>query len=784
MRIALIFFLLSFIDLYSQVNVILQSQEDVNNFQIDSIFGTLKVESDSIENLDSLYKLKYIEGNLFLTNCSNLQDIKGFNNLEFLLDSLIIENNPDLSICCCFVNILNSEHSSYTRISNNAPGCNNKNEIVTNCFSIQNPCGVSNFTDTLKTADDINNFECNDYFGSLIVDYSNINDSILFLCPKTISGDLSLLNNETITDLSLLENLDSVKNLRIENCSNLKKLDGIDISLMDTLNLQNNKKLYACNEVIALIDSGVLSSNKIILDSNASSCNSLHQISHFKRQKYYPCGELEKTDTLIYQFEIDSFDCQDYEGSIYITDSLITNLRGLSNLQTVHHNFTLNNLNLTYLDTLNLSITNKFTIQNNRKLKTIENIQFNNPSNVIEFSNNDSLIEIIDLTYTDSLIIKNNKSLDNCCAIAENLFHETTKNIVIESNSLNCNGLVEIKNYCLDNAFPCGLLGVTDTFTKNSDFDFNCYEYKGSMFIRGHSLDSIDSTNNIRNIRGNLEIEELHQVNLFGFENLENINGSLIIRNNSVSNLKAFGNLNEIQGELIIDANNNLRNNPINAETAVRKITLSNNDSITSLTFGQRVSNAIRLDAIEIYNNNALEYIGGGFSEQMDSITISNNDNLTSISAISATNTVHDLLEVSGNSKLSDCCDLEPLLRTLGDTSETVITIGENADSCISIQSILNNCQIFTAIEVEYNNTNNELRIIQNNNSFIEIEGNILNQADKIYLIGISGNILSTHLCDKAQKMMIETDKFPSGFYVIAATKRDKLLKAVKLFKK
>jgi hypothetical protein len=466
-----------------------------------------------------------------------------------------------------------------------------------------------------------------------------------------------------------------------------------------------------------------------------------------------------------------------------ITDDQITNLKGLKNLSSVYHSLSLVSLNIDSIDTLTLSVTGKLLVRNNTRLKSIKNINLREATNVIEISHNDSLTAINYLPFSDSLLIKNNKSLDNCCAIADNLFENTDKYVYVDSNNINCSGLNQIKYYCLETAFPCGILGVTDTFKENSDFDIDCYEYRGNMYVTGSNLNAIDSSNSIIYINGDLIIEEVNQPSLNGFVNLENINGSLILKNNSISNLKAFRNLYEIQNRLIVDANNRLISNPIDAETFVRNITVTNNDSIRFLYFGDGEINQNRLKSIEISGNQSLESIDGMFSEHMDSIKISNNYNLASINAIAHTDTVYDILEITDNPKLSECCSMEPMLNGLSDTSSTVINIDNNADSCISVESILNNCQIFTS----YNTTQYpayDLKISQNNGSFIELSGSALEHSDKIYVIGVTGNVINSIPCNGSQKQTLTIENCPGGLYLIVASNGNSVLKAVKLFKK
>ena len=111
------------------------------------------------------------------------------------------------------------------------------------------------------------------------------------------------------------------------------------------------------------------------------------------------------------------------------------------------------------------------------------------------------------------------------------------------------------------------------------------------------------------------------------------------------------------------------------------------------------------------------------------------------------------------------------------------INIDNNADSCNSVESILNKCQIFTSYNTAQYPTY-DLKISQNNGSFIELSGTALEHSDKIYVIGVAGNIITSLPSNRLQKQTLTIDTYPGGLYLIVASNGDSVLKAIKLFKK
>ena len=79
--------------LLAQDTVTYTNQTDINNFNSDSIFSSLVIESDSALYLDSLNKIIFIENDLIIRNCNQLLSNEYFKNLEYVGGKIKIINN-------------------------------------------------------------------------------------------------------------------------------------------------------------------------------------------------------------------------------------------------------------------------------------------------------------------------------------------------------------------------------------------------------------------------------------------------------------------------------------------------------------------------------------------------------------------------------------------------------------------------------------------------------------------------------------------------------------------
>lgn len=113
----------------------LQSLQGLNS--LETIDGNLSLyEMNSISNLDALENLNLVTGQIFLIDNTVLSNIDGLQFIDgTIIQNLTIQNNPALSTCainsfCDYLSISSNEAT----ISNNAEGCNTRNEIEAACL--------------------------------------------------------------------------------------------------------------------------------------------------------------------------------------------------------------------------------------------------------------------------------------------------------------------------------------------------------------------------------------------------------------------------------------------------------------------------------------------------------------------------------------------------------------------------------------------------------------------------------------------------------------------------
>jgi len=141
-------------------DVTLTTQEEVNDFVTNypdctEIDGSLIIGEASggrssttqITDLSGLSGLRFVTGNLTISNNNLLADIGFLANIESLGGILTISNNSNLNICSeVFVCSLIDSDPDVVAITNNATGCNNSPEVSNECASL--PVNLIRFTAT------------------------------------------------------------------------------------------------------------------------------------------------------------------------------------------------------------------------------------------------------------------------------------------------------------------------------------------------------------------------------------------------------------------------------------------------------------------------------------------------------------------------------------------------------------------------------------------------------------------------------------------------------------
>jgi len=269
-------------------------QSEVDSFQINypgctEIEGDVYIGGDDIANLDGLLVLTSIGGHLRIEYTSSLISLYGLNNISFIGGGLYIEDNDSL------LNL------------NGLNGLVNINESL----NIEKNPSLLSLTglDNLTTIGADLNIGCSNYSWTgnpLLNNLSGLNSL------SSIGNSLMICNNHGLTDLSGIENLTSVENIRISSNYNLISLTGlqgvtsvngyISISWSDSLN-----SLYGLNN---LTTAGSLSLFRLLSLNDLSGLESLSVVNNdLSISTNISMNSIASLDNLTYiggKFNIDS----------------------------------------------------------------------------------------------------------------------------------------------------------------------------------------------------------------------------------------------------------------------------------------------------------------------------------------------------------------------------------------------------------------------------------------------------------------------------------------------
>lgn len=271
--------------------------------------------NSSLASLDGLEQLDVISERMYITNNPSLINLNGLKNLERIGYSLHIQNNdaltclPDWNLLetgtalhitdnnnletCSVAGVCNyfSGLFSWGTISNNAPGCNTKAQVLSNCISpgcsgpadvescsdIQSPTCLSGgiaFTTQAEIDDFITDYPgCISVLGDVSIQgglsISNLaglnqieyidgsliisnNDILMNLNGlenlKYITGNLDVLNNSSLIDIYGLNNICQVGgSLSIIGNDGLLSIIGLNMDGFTGIEIGNNPNLVICN---------------------------------------------------------------------------------------------------------------------------------------------------------------------------------------------------------------------------------------------------------------------------------------------------------------------------------------------------------------------------------------------------------------------------------------------------------------------------------------------------------------------------------------------------------
>jgi hypothetical protein len=465
-------------------HVILSSQQEIDAFPstyplCTEIAGDLTISGADITNLHGLSNITLINGVLLIENNPLLLNLEGLNNLVTINNYLRLSQNPLLEGITALNNL---SHLGYGLFFDSNPnllsldglqGISIINDAITiyDCGSLSNLEGLNNIISIhgqlyIGYNHGLNNLQGMNALQSAshLVIYNNHSLQTLNGLNSLMSlswGGLQIDNNYALEDISALVNLQTViTNISITSTAleSLDGLDNIDPSGVWQLTIAENPSLQFCNNtfVCSYLNS---ENNAHNIYNNSENCNDISEILTtcdinnqctiplgyvFTTQEqidafptmYEGCttmnGELYIIGDFVDIYNLDSLiQIQEFNGSITIGSTLISNFSGLNNLKKVDYLYIAFNHHLENFQGLNNVDSIKFGIAvlNNNSLENLQGFDNLQKMGSLDIRNNNALIDLSgleNLTYLFGYIgITGNSAMQSISGI-DDLYFENT----------------------------------------------------------------------------------------------------------------------------------------------------------------------------------------------------------------------------------------------------------------------------------------------------------------------------------------------------------------------
>jgi hypothetical protein len=299
---------------------------------LNSIGGRLTIDEVwPLESFDALSNLNTIGGGLYISRNYSIDNLLGLNNLTAINGSLHIDANSLISLTgidnidpstITGLEIAFNDWLSYCDIKSiceylanpagnvyvyaNDAACYSAGTIISRCEN--HPClpGGVTFSSQAEINDFLNNYPyCKIIDGDVIINGTDINDLSPLLSLKSIKGDLSIYNNDILTTLDGLNNIQTIEgDLRIgndtrggnpslvslaalENLTYLKGslfieqntalpgltgLENVQAGFLDGIYIKNNPILSDC-DIQSICNYLASGSPSVDLSNNSTGCN-------------------------------------------------------------------------------------------------------------------------------------------------------------------------------------------------------------------------------------------------------------------------------------------------------------------------------------------------------------------------------------------------------------------------------------------------------------------------------------------------------------------------------
>lgn len=359
----------------------------------------------------------------------------------------------------------------------------------------------------------------------------------------SVGGQFFITDNDLLTDLSPLEN--------------------IDPNSITDLSIYNNPQLSDC-DIQSICGYLVSPAGSVDIHDNAPGCNSQGEVEDDCENNCLPEGIEFETQASIDNFQSNYPGCTEIEGDVtigkFMNSSNITNVDGLSVMTAIGGflDFRLNNYLTSIVGLSNLnSVGGLLSVYNNDALTDLSGLnQVSSIDGQLYITYNDALIDITalesltfvggDLVIAENSVLPELTGLNNLTTIGGGL-EIRLDNVLTSISSLSSLNSIGDHVWIAGNDILESLAGLEGLTT-----------IPGYLEIRYDAeLQDLSGLDNITSIGGYLEIRENQNlVNLAGLHNLTSIGGSMEFRNNqALQDFQALVNLTSIGAEFRVSQN-------------------------------------------------------------------------------------------------------------------------------------------------------------------------------------------------------------------------------------
>jgi hypothetical protein len=365
-------------------------QEQIDNFQYDypncsEIEGNVTISGDAIINMDGLYVLNSIYGDLKIDHVTNLISLSGLDNLDSIGNNIRLSDNSSLISLSGLENLADVGGGIYLYRNHSLTSLNGLNNLTNlhGPLHLHHNYALSSLSALISLTS---------ITGSGLYIDSNIELIGLYGLNNltSISGQLRITGNDMLSDLYALSNLTSISGELVimdnEALTSLNGLHNIDNNSIIELTIIRNKALTICN--IQPICKFLASPNgSISIHSNAAGCYNIIELANEcgVTLTCLPYGNYFFID----QSDVDNFSsnypgCTELEGSVIIGLGDVNDLNGLINVTSIGRDLGVYSAN--YLKQFsglqNITNVSRIFINENDKLSSLKSLDNINAGSV------------------------------------------------------------------------------------------------------------------------------------------------------------------------------------------------------------------------------------------------------------------------------------------------------------------------------------------------------------------------------------------------------------------